>query len=362
MENAQRFGSEVTFPELYALMDHILAQKGLPLCIWGNHGIGKTEFVENYAKEKGWEFKYINPAQFEEMADFHGMPVVEKESNGQSRTVFASPKWVPTTEGPGILLLDDINRADERILRGLMQLLQKRELFSWKLPAGWKIVATANPDNGDYLVTGMDEAMMTRLLHFHVDFHVDAWTEWAAGAGINKKCISFVRSYPEVVNAGKTTPRTLVEFFRLIDPIEDWKASIHLVSNIAQSLLDPMTATTFSNFVKKEMDLFVGADEFLTLWDYADFQKKTGLENVDPENDVMDRLSLHADRVLKFMGRKRYKIKRQHKVNILKFLADEKIPADLRNKFRLELVRIKNPGVQRFTNSSEFSEQFISAI
>ena len=38
-------------------------------------------------------------------------------------TVFAPPAWVPTADGPGILLLDDVNRADDRILRGLMQLL-----------------------------------------------------------------------------------------------------------------------------------------------------------------------------------------------------------------------------------------------
>ena len=49
-------------------------------------------------------------------------------------------------EGPGILLLDDINRADDRILRGCMQLLQNFELTSWKLPPKWQIVATANPE------------------------------------------------------------------------------------------------------------------------------------------------------------------------------------------------------------------------
>ena len=67
------------------------------------------------------------------MGDLVGMPSVE---NG--RTIFSSPDWVPTEEGPGILLIDDVNRADDRILWGIMQLLQNYELVSWKLPNLWQ--------------------------------------------------------------------------------------------------------------------------------------------------------------------------------------------------------------------------------
>ena len=46
-----------------------------------------------------------------------------------------------------------------------MQLLQEFEMFAWALPPKWQIVATANPEGGDYSVTPMDDAMITRLLH-----------------------------------------------------------------------------------------------------------------------------------------------------------------------------------------------------
>ena len=68
------------------------------------------------------------------------------------------------------LTLDDINRADDRILRGCMQMLQNFELFSWHLPKRWQIVATANPEGGDYSVTPMDDAMLTRMLHTTLKF------------------------------------------------------------------------------------------------------------------------------------------------------------------------------------------------
>jgi len=59
----------------------------------------------------------------------------DPEVHGDETTIYLPPDWVPKADesGPGILLLDDINRADDRILRGLMQLLQEFEMFSMDL-------------------------------------------------------------------------------------------------------------------------------------------------------------------------------------------------------------------------------------
>ena len=75
-----------------------------PICIWGVHGIGKTALIEEIARRNDWRFAYAAPAQFEEMGDLHGLPVIDGRS-----TTFAPPDWVPTDDGPGILLLDDFN-------------------------------------------------------------------------------------------------------------------------------------------------------------------------------------------------------------------------------------------------------------
>ena len=31
-------------------------KKPTPLCIWGTHGLGKTEMVRDFAKQRGWKF------------------------------------------------------------------------------------------------------------------------------------------------------------------------------------------------------------------------------------------------------------------------------------------------------------------
>ena len=178
-------------------------KRGTPICIWGTHGLGKTQIVRDYAINKGWKFSYIAPAQFEEMGDLHGMPNVidpDEKISGDEYTVYSPPDWVPKDEGPGILLLDDINRADDRILRGCMQLLQNFELTSWKLPPKWQIVATANPEGGDYSVTPMDGAMLTRMLHTTLKFDAKIWAEWAVKSNVDSRGISFVLTYPEPVS------------------------------------------------------------------------------------------------------------------------------------------------------------------
>jgi len=131
-------GSKVDSTKVRELILHLMngltsGKNTTPLCIWGTHGIGKTQLVESIAKETNSAFVQIAPAQFEEMGDLIGMPHITEKKDG-AVSHFAPPDWVPVDEGPGILLIDDVNRADDRILRGIMQLLQNYELISWKLP------------------------------------------------------------------------------------------------------------------------------------------------------------------------------------------------------------------------------------
>ena len=191
--------------------------------------------------------------------------------------LYIPPDWVPKDEGPGILLLDDINRADDRILRGCMQLLQNFELTSWKLPPKWQIVATANPEGGDYSVTPMDGAMLTRMLHTTLKFDAKIWAEWAVKSNVDSRGISFVLTYPELVNSERTTPRSLTQFFEQIQSIKDLKENLHLVEALALSSLDEEYVFVIA-FVNDELTQLIEPDEIL---DAKDFQAvKSRLEDV----------------------------------------------------------------------------------
>ena len=143
--------------------------------IWGPKGIGKTETVREWCRERGYEWREVPLAQFEEMGDINGFPIVVEE-DGRKITRTAPPDWVPAqpAEKGGILFFDDANRAEPRIQRGLMQLYQTYGMVSWKIPPGWMIVCTGNPEDGDYDVSAMDEAQVTRLTHVRMIPNVKA--------------------------------------------------------------------------------------------------------------------------------------------------------------------------------------------
>jgi hypothetical protein len=351
-ENLLLYGAKLDSEKLRVALEHIfktnlesqkLDKRGTPVCIWGTHGLGKTTLVQEFARKNNWQLAYCAPAQFEEMGDLHGIPYQvdpDKDVIGDEYTAFAPPDWVPTEEGPGILLLDDINRADDRILRGLMQLLQNFELFSWQLPAKWQIVATANPEGGDYSVTPMDDAMLTRLLHLTMVFDPKSWAQWAEDAGVDSRGIDFVLTYPEVVTGKRSTPRSLVQFFEQIVGIPDLKKEIEMVSILAMSSLDDVTVGTFLGFVNDNLEQLVGPEEILEAKDFKKVSKRIeNLSKSEGGGKRVDRLATMCTRLYLNLTKEKYEPKANHTDNLVKFMLLETLPNDLRMSFHSDLMK-----------------------
>ena len=325
------YGSPVRAPELIRLLDHLLTQTAgaPPLCIWGKHGIGKTQIVREFAQQQGWGFRQIAPAQFEEMGDLLGMPAI---ADGQ--TVLRPPSWVPRERGPGILLLDDINRADDRILRGLMPLLQDGNLVSWGLPTQWHIVLTANPDEGDYSVTPMDEAMLTRMVHLHLQFDVTAWLEWAGRCRLDIRGIDFVARYPELITGRRTTARSLEQFLRLAAPVADWRKEIKLVQQIASACLDEATVAGLLQFIRTDLRGLPTAEGILT----------KGPADLPPALTSTQYWTL-SERLLRYLAEHTQGLSPTAQQNLRDFLLLPNLPADLRFALAQRLTALQRSDV-----------------
>jgi len=369
------YGKKGNSKELREILSHIfnrnnelseLEKKGTPICIWGTHGLGKTQIIRDYALEKKWKFSYIAPAQFEEMGDLHGMPtVVDPDGNivGDEYTVYSPPDWVPREEGPGILLLDDINRADDRILRGCMQLLQNFELTSWKLPPKWQIVATANPEGGDYSVTPMDSAMLTRMLHATLKFDAKIWAEWAYKANVDKRGISFVLTYPELVNSERTTPRSLTQFFEQIAPIENLKENLQLVEALALSSLDEIAVSTFISFVNDELIQLIDPEEILDTKDFKSVEKKIKDISVDDSGAKrVDRLSTMCARLYLKLVSDSYLQEKNHGKNLVQFLLLDTIPNDLLMSLYMDLQKHGGDEIKEMTRDKKLANKLLSTL
>ncbi len=372
MSDLLLYGSPLRPAALGELLDHVFQAnfsrqnqggRGTPLCIWGSHGLGKTMIVEEYAAEHGWHLAYCAPAQFEEMGDLHGLPRHAIREDGSTVTEFAPPSWVPTEDGPGILLLDDVNRADDRILRGLMQLLQNFEMFSWKLPPRWQIVCTANPEGGDYSVTPMDDAMLTRMLHATLVFDVHAWAKWATRNDVDARGISFALTYPEVVLGRRTTPRSMTQFFEQIASIDDLHASRDLVHALATSSLDDVTVAAFMSFILDGLEMLVEPGEILDAEDFGPVSERIA-QLARGEGDVkrVDRLSAMGTRLALTLTDPRYRSGPQHAANLVRFLLHDDLPNDLRMSLHRDLLSEGSEEVKAMMRDRELAERMLAEM
>jgi hypothetical protein len=369
------YGKKLNAEQLVSFLDHVFksndqlqmnGRRITPVLVWGKHGQGKTETVLDYAKKRNWQIAYCAPAQFEEMGDLHGMPKILDPNpmiDGDEITIYSPPSWIPKSEGPGIMVLDDINRADDRILRGVMQLLQNFELLSWKLPPKWQIVATANPDDGNYSVTSMDDAMITRMLHVTLEFDVNVWIKWAIENEIDERGISFVTLYPECVQGRRTTPRSLVHFFDQIKYIADLRSNLEFIHIIADSALDEVTTAAFMKFVLEDLEMLINPFDILESEDWSKTEKKLKQGVTDKSGDVrIDMLAVLFMRLFKYISSKNYIYTDKRKNNLIELMLCKFVPSDLSMSLYLDIMREGSQELKNIVKDSRLSKLMINSM
>ena len=266
----------------------IQAQGKVPVAvnIEGDAGLGKTSAIMQLGQELGKQVVKLNLAQLEELGDLVGFPVKEYQvKNAEGKTLWiteqeieianqkgyrvvdkrmshAAPEWIQGKGEGGILILDDYTRADQRFTQATMELLDRQEYVSWKLPKDWHIILTTNPDNGDYNVTSLDVAQKTRFISVELKFDVDVWAKWAETAGIDGRCINFLLMHPESITQ-RINPRSVTTFFNAITSIEDFDSNLPLIQMIGEGSVGPEFAGLFTMFINNKLDRIISPKDIL---------------------------------------------------------------------------------------------------
>lgn len=219
-----------------------------------------------------------------------------------------------------------------------MQLLQTLEMFSWSLPKRWQIVATANPEGGDYSVTPMDDAMLTRMLHMTLTFDPKARAAWATRAGVDARGISFVLTYPESVTGRRTTARSLTQFFeqiRQIPPQIRGRPRAHAGDELPRR-------RDGGDLHELRGRQPLGAHRPQEILDAEDFKpiakRVERLAETKGGGKRVDRLSTVCTRLALAVTRTGYAPGERHAENLVKFLPLKVLPNDLRVALHKDLL------------------------
>jgi hypothetical protein len=277
--------------ELKEFLNHIIEnnrflqeQNKTPVSIEviGESGIGKTSAIVQLAKELDLNFVKLNLSQIEEIGDLVGFPIRQFEiqrneesekiwvdenvldekfkqgyyTTGLNRMGYCPPEWISGKEKGGILLLDDWNRADMRFIQAVMELIDRQQYISWSLPKDWHIILTANPDNGDYLVSSIDNAQKTRFITVQLKFDTECWAKWAEESQIDGRCINFLLLHPELVTKDVNS-RSVSMFFNSISSIKSFDDSLPLIQMVGEGSVGPEFSSMFTMFINNKLDKMI---------------------------------------------------------------------------------------------------------
>ena len=170
--------------------------------LWSNPGMGKSKIMKQTAQRMGRKLFDLRLTG-RDVVDFIGLPYVEK-----GVTNFARPKLLPTAkDGPCILFLDEINRANQMMLNAALQMVLDHRIGEHELPTECVVMAAGNPET-DPGVIRMSGAMKLRFVHLDLEADRDDWMDWAIGANIDPSVIAFHRFRDDLLHVYDAKART----------------------------------------------------------------------------------------------------------------------------------------------------------
>ncbi len=175
--------------DLKAILDTTPATQNILLV--GKHGIGKSEIITHYFKEKDIPVIALFLGQMSDPGDLIGLP---NKNTATGRTEFMPPYWWPVDGKPVVLFLDEMNRARPEILQSVMDLSLNRRLAGRPLPEGSRVIAAVN-DGEEYQLTDLDPALVSRFNVYFFSPTVGEWLLWAKEQGLDQRVIRFIETH-----------------------------------------------------------------------------------------------------------------------------------------------------------------------
>lgn len=232
---------------------------GRPTFLWGSPGIGKSEIIEQIAKEQGRRvidmrlilmgpedlkgIPYFNSndgsmhwapsselpeviteaevAKQKEFVDMYTELLAKIRAEGAERAEDAdfdqinfvaaveevSAKLDKATERyercqgslefqDAILFLDEMNSAPPSVQGAAYQLTLNRRVGEYVLPEGVSIVCAGNKDTDKGITYRMPSPLANRIIHLYLDVAFDDWQAWAIDNGVDADVVGFLTAHP----------------------------------------------------------------------------------------------------------------------------------------------------------------------
>lgn len=178
-----------------------------PLLLIGAPGIGKTQIMEQVAREcRIGLVSYTITHHTRQSAV--GLPFIKEETfDGQEYSVteytmseiIASVYRKIEKDGlrEGLLFIDEINCVSETLAPTMLQFLQCKTFGNQAVPQGWIIVAAGNPPEYNKSVRDFDMVTLDRVRRMEIEPDYRVWKEYARAQHIHNALLSYLELRPQ---------------------------------------------------------------------------------------------------------------------------------------------------------------------
>lgn len=187
-----------------------------PLLMIGPPGVGKTQIVEQIARECGVALVAYTITHHTRQSAV-GLPfIVKRNYDGRERSVteytmseiIASvyDRMERTGLKEGILFIDEINCVSETLAPTMLQFLQGKTFGNQRVPEGWIIVAAGNPPEYNRSARDFDLVTLDRVRRIDVEPDFSVWKEYAYRQNLHGAILSYLEIRRENFYRIETTP------------------------------------------------------------------------------------------------------------------------------------------------------------
>jgi MoxR-like ATPase len=183
-------GAKAALIEQYA--DPTLRRRASML--WGTRGVGKSSIVRQVAAQYGVPLVDLRLTTIEPV-DIRGAIYAD---DALAKTVWFPPEFLPTPDQPdGILFLDELTAADQRLQISAYSLILDRRVGNYQLPDGWQVVAAGNASFHGAISHDMGTALADRMFHFNVQTVIEAFLSYAIEKDFAPEVMAYLKVRPD---------------------------------------------------------------------------------------------------------------------------------------------------------------------
>jgi MoxR-like ATPase len=162
--------------------------------LWGTRGVGKSSIVRQVAEHFDAPLVDLRLTTIEPV-DIRGAIYAD---DSREQTVWFPPEFLPGEDEPeGILFLDELTAADQRLQISAYSLILDRRVGKYRLPEGWLVVAAGNAAFHGAVSHDMGTALADRMFHFNVQTVIDAFLDHALANDFAPEIMAYLKVRPD---------------------------------------------------------------------------------------------------------------------------------------------------------------------